>query len=112
MDPTIHRPNRVEIRGGTIEVAPGLGRPTSLMVGSEPHVVGRHAECALVLSDKLVSGMHLEVVATENGLRVRDLGSRNGTFLDAHRLEAAVFTSPANLRCGETILEIRPGKVE
>src|SRR5580658_3014503 len=111
MDPTIHRSNRVEVRGGTVDVVSGR-KAASLVVGPEPQVIGRHADCALVLADKLVSGMHLEVAATEKGLRVRDLGSSNGTFLDEHRIEAIVITTPATFRCGDTLLEVRPGKPE
>src|SRR5579859_3487976 len=104
MDSTIHRANRFEVLGGTLDVVSEGGEPRSLVVGPKPQVVGRHADCALVLDDKLVSGVHFEIVATERGARVRDLGSSNGTFLDDHRVETIVLTKTARLRCGDTIL--------
>jgi hypothetical protein len=112
MDPTLHRPTRIEVRGGTIEVVSGRGSPQKVTIGAEPKVVGRHAECALVLHDKLVSGMHLEVLATEHGLRVRDLGSRNGTFDGENRVEGLVLVTPATFRCGDCLLDVRPTKPE
>jgi hypothetical protein len=110
MDATIHKASRIEIRGGVIEVISGRGSPRTLSVGADSQVIGRHAGCGLVLEDKLVSGMYAEVIATEQGLRVRDFGSRNGTFLNEHRVEAVVFSN--RVQCGDSVLEIRPGKPE
>jgi len=51
---------------------------------AETLVVGRNEACDLVFDDKKISAVHLELVATERGVRVRDLGSRNGTFPRGH----------------------------
>jgi adenylate cyclase len=52
-------------------------------------VVGRSAECALVLADPTVSRRHAEVHAADDHLVVMDLGSRNGTFRNGVRVERA-----------------------
>jgi len=112
MDPTIIGSPRAEVRGGRITALSGDASIAHLTVGSDPIVIGRHTGCAMVLFDKKVSGTHLEVMATEYGLRVRDLGSRNGTYLGEHRVIELLLTKPATLRCGDTTVELRPGKPE
>jgi DNA-binding NtrC family response regulator len=112
MDPTIIGSPRAEVRGGKITALSGDASVARLVVGPEPLVIGRHTGCAMVLFDRKVSGTHLEVMATEHGLRVRDLGSRNGTYLDDHRVVEMLITKAVTLRCGDTSLEFRPGRPE
>ncbi|MCB9677310.1 MAG: FHA domain-containing protein [Alphaproteobacteria bacterium] len=50
-------------------------------------LVGRAASCALRLDDKHVSGEHATLAWTGADWVLRDLGSRNGTFVDGERLE-------------------------
>lgn len=48
--------------------------------------VGRVAGCGLFLNDRRVSSMHAFLWWSGDGWRVRDLGSRNGTWLDGRKL--------------------------
>ncbi len=112
MDRTLVDTKRVEFRGGTFTVLDSAGEAPPLQVGSEPRIVGRRPGCHLVLADKKVSGAHCEVVASEYGVRIRDLGSSNGTFLDEHRIVEALLLRPCTIRCGDTRIEFHPGKVE
>jgi len=108
MEPTILGSVRPIVRGGRVSV---VGHAhTSIEVGASPCIVGRDPHCQLVLHDKRVSGTHLELVATEHGLRVRDLGSKNGTFVGACRVLDALLTEPTHVRCGDTVLQYEPGK--
>ena len=66
-----------EIRGGRICVRGGAARE----LGQISMIVGRDPSCDLVIDDRKVSAVHLELVASERGVRVRDLGSRNGTYV-------------------------------
>jgi hypothetical protein len=54
------------------------------------HVVGRMPppRCSLTLNEPYVSGVHAELRWTGHGWEVKDLGSRNGTYLNGRRLEA------------------------
>jgi hypothetical protein len=62
-------------------------------------VVGRAGTCALRLDDKRVSGEHATLAWNGSGWVLRDLGSRNGTFVDAARLEAGVSRAVAKGAC-------------
>jgi DNA-binding NtrC family response regulator len=79
-----------------------------ITIGAEPCIVGRGDHCHVVLDDPRVSTSHCELTATDKGVLVRDLDSRNGTFLHQARLEkGAYLLSDARLRCGQTWLAVR-----
>lgn len=65
----------------TLEVLEGPDAGKRLRVGG-PAVIGRDAECDLVLSDQLVSRRHLRITPAGEGITLEDLGSRNGTFVN------------------------------
>ena len=48
--------------------------------------VGRRGDNDIVIDDPTISGAHLEISFAQGALTVRDLGSRNGTFVDGRRL--------------------------
>jgi DNA-binding NtrC family response regulator len=83
---------------------PGAGR--SLAMTRSLATVGRHGTNDLVVPDPGVSGMHLELRRTERGVHVRDAGSKNGTFLGAHRVTEIELVPPAELRIGSTTLRL------
>ncbi|HZO14271.1 MAG TPA: FHA domain-containing protein, partial [Polyangiaceae bacterium] len=78
LDVTVGLRNRVNVRGGRIRV--GENGPW-IEVGQDPVIVGRNPACQLVVEDGKVSAVHAEFLATEQGVKVRDLGSRNGTYV-------------------------------
>ncbi len=44
--------------------------------------IGRGSQCAVQIPDDSVSGVHAEIEARRDGYLLRDLGSRNGTFVN------------------------------
>lgn len=50
-------------------------------------LVGRSPSCSLRLDKKYVSGEHATLVWTGWAWEIRDLGSRNGTFVNGNRIE-------------------------
>jgi len=111
LDATVVGRNRVEVRGGRIK--PAKGAVTSwIEVGTEPVIVGRNAACKVVLDDGKCSAVHVEFVATEQGVRVRDLGSRNGTFVGGVRVGEIFLLTATKLRIGETEMVFEPARPE
>ena len=108
LDATVASRNRVEVRGGKIRA------PTSdwVEVGPDPIVVGRNQACALMIDDGKVSAVHVELVATEQGVRVRDLGSRNGTFVAGVRVNDVYLLNATKFRVGDTELQFEPARPE
>ncbi len=108
MDATIVAKGRFEVRGGTLTVARGKANREQLEIGPETQVVGRNEACDLVLDDRKVSAVHMELVATERGVRVRDLGSRNGTSVGDTRIGEVYLTKKTTITCGDSVLEFNP----
>jgi DNA-binding NtrC family response regulator len=112
VESTVAAKGRIEVRGGTLTVSKGKGSKPKLDIGPEKLIVGRNESCDLVLDDKKVSAVHLEVVATERGVRLRDLGSRNGAFIGDTRVGEVYLTKPAFVVCGDSMLEFAPSGPE
>ena len=63
-----------------------------------PALVGTSPVCDLRLGDRMVSRRHAALEVTDRGLRVADLGSRNGVVI------SGLAVTEAHLRGGETIV--------
>ena len=66
--------------------------------------VGAHDRNDLVVTDPTVSRFHAEVEIRERGPFLKDLGSRNGTFVDGVRIDGAWLRHGSNIRVGKTQL--------
>jgi len=64
--------------------------------------IGTRENNQLVLSDKSVSGYHLEIARTSVGWRLRDVGSTNGTFLGGMRVFDLLLRSGSIICIGRT----------
>jgi putative serine protease PepD len=66
-----------------------------------PFILGRVQGCDLVIRDERASRQHAELrVEPGGGLRVADLGSANGTFVDGRRVEEALLAGGEELVVG------------
>ncbi|MFT3837428.1 MAG: sigma 54-interacting transcriptional regulator [Myxococcaceae bacterium] len=96
----------------TLTVTKGADAGASVQVASPRFRLGALQGNDLTLKDPSVSGLHAELSHDELGIRVKDLGSRNGTFVDGVRVLEAVLTGPAKLALGATQLEFTPAGAE
>ncbi|MGZ3423988.1 MAG: sigma 54-interacting transcriptional regulator [Polyangiales bacterium] len=69
-------------------------------------VLGRERELP---NDDRLSRVHVSFESSAGRIRVRDLGSRNGTFVDGRKIEEELLTDgPHVVRIGRTLLVVRP----
>ncbi len=81
----------------------------SLPIKSTPIRIGRDADNDLVLEHSSVSRHHAILDFTAKEYTIRDLGSKNGTFIDEHRLQpeqAAPWHAGENVRIGNFWLRL------
>jgi soluble lytic murein transglycosylase-like protein len=62
--------------------------------------IGRSVDCTLVFAVPTVSKQHAEIYPKDGRWWVRDLGSRNGTFVNGHRIEQQAVADHSCLRLG------------
>jgi pSer/pThr/pTyr-binding forkhead associated (FHA) protein len=58
------------------------------------------------MRERTVSREHAELTLVPEGVRVRDLGSRNGTFYRDQRVESLIVAPGARVRLGKAELRI------
>jgi two-component system, NtrC family, response regulator GlrR len=92
---SVHRPTVLTVRRA------------ALVIGKEKHVFDKRARVGakpladVVLKDPKVSGLHCEFTVADS-LRVRDLGSKNGTFVGGVRIVEAILQPGDVVTAGDT----------
>ncbi|MBX7082567.1 MAG: sigma 54-interacting transcriptional regulator [Nannocystaceae bacterium] len=69
--------------------------------------IGSAPPSELLLRDRFVSSLHAEVCVVDGRAVLRDLGSKNGTWLDGRRIDTAPWPTGTPVRVGATVLELR-----
>jgi pSer/pThr/pTyr-binding forkhead associated (FHA) protein len=100
-------------------VVKGKARPDEVELRSPVTIIGRQRSCDLVIPAATVSRLHCELALEGNWVRIRDLGSSNGTFVNGQRVKEARATTGDRLSVGPVTFEIyiagapgRQGRVE
>src|SRR5271155_854333 len=97
----------------TLVVQDGQG-PERVYVLENDATIGRDRSCEVVLAAGGVSRKHCVLEKTrEGGLVLRDLGSRNGTFVNGERVEKTRLKEGDKLGVGEATVRVetlRPGE--
>jgi DNA-binding NtrC family response regulator len=101
MSELLRRRELVRIR---LELALPDGTSRAFVSETDRVSLGTHASNDVVIDRDTVSRFHSELVIDENGIRLRDLSSKNGTFVDGVRIESAWLGPRHALRLGEQTL--------
>ncbi len=99
------RPQRV-MRRIALEIRePGAEPRVQTII--EPRVkIGSREGNEVEIADDAVSRFHCELVVEDDGYRLRDLESTNGTFIDDHRVVDAYARVGSTIRIGNTTLRL------
>lgn len=94
-------------------VQKGEGRGEVHEVFPDGTLLGRDADCDVHLTDPRSSRQHLRLFEKDGAWWAQDLGSANGTFLNAKRFEGTVSLSSGDrIRIGSTVLQFEAGVAE
>lgn len=98
--------------GAYLEIVEGPDAGRQLPVDREV-TVGRDETADFALSDPHLSRRHCQVTPTDRGAIVRDLGSRNGTFVNNQEVvDSAELGAGDDLLVGVTVLQLRTEEPE
>src|SRR5688572_9730646 len=75
-------------------------------------VVGRADTCDVKLEGVKISREHVEIARGSAGLRIRDLGSRNGLWVNGQRTDSSALANGDMIRIGEWLGFVLPGLTE
>ncbi|MEM1033057.1 MAG: sigma 54-interacting transcriptional regulator [Myxococcota bacterium] len=93
-----------------LEVTAGPSAGTHLVIAPDhPHrvFVGQSAAADLVLADPRVSRRHLACEVIEDGLRVTDLGSTNGTRVNGVSIREGTLAGGETMHLGDSAVQVR-----
>jgi S1-C subfamily serine protease len=91
-----------------LTVRSGKKRGATVHLDGDRLVIGRDEECDLVLPDSKVSRRHASLEVADGETTLRDLGSRNGTFVNGKRVQAARLVGHEQIQVGDTVLATSP----
>ena len=74
---------------------------------SNTTVIGRRHDCDLCISLKRVSRRHCQLNKNEESVKIRDLGSQNGTFLNGERIDGATVKAGDYIKIGPLTFQIQ-----
>jgi hypothetical protein len=93
-----------------VQTGASAGRQCRLTAGKQI-CVGRSSQSDLPLPrDSFISGQHFLLENDEGSCWITDLNSRNGTFVNGHRVERACLNSGDTIMAGHTVfaVQLRP----
>jgi len=70
-------------------------------------VVGRRGDCELRIPLMAVSRRHCQLSQNEDTVKIRDLGSRNGTYLNDERVDEATVRAGDYLKVGPLVFMLQ-----
>lgn len=91
-----------------VQVVDGPDKGASFELASGLLVVGSHRASDFRIGDRTVSGKHAALELLPGAVRVRDLGSRNGTFYLSSRISDVKIKLGGSVRLGQTTLRFSP----
>lgn len=99
-------PGAFRVRAVTLHVARGPDQGRSARLDQPTFVIGVGEAADFRLTDPGISREHVRLTLTPAGVRIRDGGSKNGTFLGTSRIHDLTVTNDTAIVIGGTTLAI------
>jgi DNA-binding NtrC family response regulator len=96
----------VRLRGALLSVVSGPDRGMKVRMQGPALLVGSSPEADVHIHDRGVSRRHVAIEACEDGVVIRDLGSKNGTWLGGARVGDVKLVKNATLSLGDTTIAV------
>lgn len=74
-----------------VVIVEGPNHGTRFPLNTGENLVGRAEECVLLLADQSVSRQHAVITGRDDGWQVKDLGSKNGSFVNGRQVADPVM---------------------
>jgi len=97
---------RLRVQSIVLEVCLGPDRGKRYASSDDRVSIGSHELNHLVLSDASVSRFHCEILIEPTGPRLRDLGSRNGTFVDGLEVRDVYLRAGSQIQLGTNVVRL------
>ena len=81
-------------------------RVTEHEIGEHPLIIGRDPQCDLFFADKKLSRRHARFERDGKEVRLVDLGSRNGSWVNDERVETRLVTAGDSMRLGSLLISL------
>jgi putative nucleotidyltransferase with HDIG domain len=81
------------------------------VLGTQPIVIGREPSCQLQIVDRGVSREHAQIFRVGELVFIRDLGSRNGSFVNEEKVQEELLREGDTVRVGNTQLVFESRRV-
>ena len=102
------RPTVKQLRKSKLVIVSGPEAGREVELTKQAVSGGRSIINDIKLTDKAVSGTHFEIIGDDDGYRLVDLGSTNGTFVNELRIRDVWLRPGMTFRVGHTELRFQP----
>ncbi|MCC5849227.1 MAG: FHA domain-containing protein [Verrucomicrobia bacterium] len=82
------------------------GKPTEMVLAEKPVTIGRSPDADIITLDERASRMHCGIRIWDGEYYIKDLKSKNGTYLNNQRVEMAKIKPGDKIRLGNTIIHV------
>lgn len=86
-----------------LEVLEGINKGDKIFITSSGLSIGRKKENDLVLEDPMVSREHARIEQDLSGFSIRDIGSKNGVFVNNNLVDSSSLKNGDIIRIGSTV---------
>ena len=94
--------------GAIIRVLAARATPSTLRLAQGTCILGAGQDAQIVIENPSVSRAHVEIGLVPEGISVRDLGSRNGTFYLGQRVQAMTLAPGSRIHLGPVEVALDP----